>query len=392
MGLAPVRGDRPHFRSGLGDRRARLPALICQRQCGARAEFFAAGTACQHAAPRADFSEGEALSAMQIGFRTRLLAWLLKRRPPIYTLTPTEIQHQNQHPPTGMLAWLFLGARPALERVRDFEIPGRHGPIPIRIYYPSAEPDLPLVVFFHGGGWVTNRLEVHDVICRQVALHARALVAAVDYRLAPQYPFPIPLEDCYAAAVWLARQRKSLGARADFLGVAGDSAGGNLAASVCLLARDLDGPQIDCQILAYPAVDGTLSSESHQRLTDAPLLSQQAVRFFRRCYARTPADWQDPYFSPLLAASLRNLPPALVITAGCDPLHDEGEAYARRLQASQVAVEFVNYADTIHAFLNFPRFCRRVPEALATIGRYIRMQAGTSGSELYGTIEPASSE
>ncbi|MEO0949161.1 MAG: alpha/beta hydrolase, partial [Cyanobacteria bacterium J06641_5] len=144
---------------------------------------------------------------MQLDWRIRLLDWLLKRQPPVHTKTPEQIQHANLHPPTGILAWIFLGQPPALHRVRDMEIPGRHGKIPIRLYYPQAERGLPLVMFFHGGGWVTNKLEIHDVICRQIALSANAIVAAVDYRLAPQYRFPIPLEDCYDATCWLAEQR-----------------------------------------------------------------------------------------------------------------------------------------------------------------------------------------
>ena len=331
---------------------------------------------------------------MQLDWRIRLLDWLLKRRPPTHTMTLAQIQHMNQNPPTGLLAWLFLGSRPTLSQIRNSNISGRHGPIPIRLYYPRPERDLPLVVFFHGGGWVTGNLEIHDVICRQIALNSPAIVAAVDYRLAPQYRFPTPLEDCYDATCWLAKQCRSLGARENAFGVMGDSAGGNLAASVCLMARERGGPKIDFQILIYPSVDGTLSCASHQELTNAPLLSQQAIHFFRDCHARTTADFQNPYFSPLLATSLRGLPPALVMTAECDPLRDEGEAYARRLQANQVAVDFVNYPNTIHGFLNFPRFCRHAPEAIDKISQYMKSisLATNSLGETHGSIESAVSK
>ncbi len=320
-------------------------------------------------------SGGGSGSAIKPDWRIRLLTWALRRRRAIETMSPAQIQAANARPIPPWQAGIFLGARPDLPRVVDRELPGRHGNIPIRLYYPHTGDRLPLVVFFHGGGWVTGTLETHDVMCRTLARAANAIVAAVDYRLAPQYRFPIPLEDCYDATVWLARHRLDLGAADGSLGVAGDSAGGNLAAGVCLLARDCSGPPIDYQVLIYPAVDATLSCDSHRRLAEAPLLRPAAMRFFIDAHARKAADIYNPFFSPLLARDPSNLPPALVLTAEYDPLHDEGEAYGRKLQVAGVPVEWIDYPGMVHGFLSFPRFCRSAAAAFDAIARFIGRHA-----------------
>ena len=307
------------------------------------------------------------------GIRTLLV--LFKWRKPTYQMSLDEIQRTNQARLSPLLSWLFLGAKPTLDRVVDTSLSGRHGEIPIRLYYPDAEGPLPLVVFYHGGGWVTGSLETHDVICRRVAQEAGVLLAAVDYRLAPWHRFPVPVEDCYDATCWLVDQATSLGARHDCTIVMGDSAGGNIATVVCLMARDLQGPAIARQVLIYPAVDGTRSYPSHQRYPDAPLLPKVSMDFFVDCYARHETDLRAPYFSPLLAADVSQLPPALILTAEYDPLHDEAVAYAEKLQKAGVAVKYTDYPGMIHAFLSFPRFCQGAQPAFAEIATFIQAAA-----------------
>ncbi len=302
----------------------------------------------------------------------RMLDWLLKRRKPIYDHSLSEIEERNAAPLDGVLARLLLGAKLSLPKVVDKTIVGRHGDIPIRLYYPRLGADLPLVVFFHGGGWVTGSLESHDRLCRQIAKRSGALIMAVDYRLAPWHKYPIPLEDCYDAVLWAASQATSLGVAPHQLMVMGDSAGGNMAAAVCLMARDQAGPQILRQILLYPSVDGTLSYPSHQRYADAPLLSQADIHFYRDQYMSNPADLQTAYFSPLLAKTLEQLPPAFVLTAEYDPLHDEAKAFAEKLTAAGGDAIYRDYPGMIHAFLMFPNFCSGAVPALEAIAADIK--------------------
>ncbi|RZM78016.1 alpha/beta hydrolase [Leptolyngbya iicbica LK] len=302
----------------------------------------------------------------------QLLDWLMQRRKPTHQLSLPAIQQRNAAKLNGLLAWYFLGEKLSLSRVVDRTCTGRHGSIPVRLYYPSPEPNLPLIVFFHGGGWVTGSLETHDRVCRRIAQATMALVVSVDYRLAPWHKFPLPLEDCYDAVQWAATNAAELGADADRLIVMGDSAGGNLAAAVALMARDQSGPKIHRQVLIYPAVDGTLSSPSHQRYTDAPLLSRTGIHYFRDQYQRSPQDIHNAYFSPLLADDLSHLPPAFILTAEYDPLRDEGEQFAQRLTAAGVPVRYQDYPGMVHAFLNFPRHCSAATAAIAAIGEYVK--------------------
>lgn len=307
----------------------------------------------------------------------RILNWLLKRRPPVSELSLAEIEQLNAQQLDGALAWLFLGPKLSLPKVVDQTLPGRHGEIPIRLYYPHLEADIPLIVFFHGGGWVTGSLNSHDRLCRRIAQSTGALILAVDYRLAPWHKYPVPLEDCYDAVLWASSQSESLRAAPGKLMVMGDSAGGNMAAAVCLMARDQAGPQIFRQILLYPAVDGTLSYPSHQYYVDAPLLSQSAVHFFRAQYMKTQADLETAYFSPLLAENLEQLPPAFILTAEYDPLHDEAKAFAKKLTAAGSNTVYKDYPGMVHAFLMFPHFCSSAAAAIATIAKDIKMAIGS---------------
>jgi len=216
----------------------------------------------------------------------------------------------------------------------------------MRVYRPAVGEAMPALVYFHGGGWTIGDLDTHDVLCRQLAVGACCAVFSVDYRLAPEYPFPAAIEDCFAATRYIAENAEKLRIRG--IGVGGDSAGGNLAATVALLARDAGGPKIDFQLLIYPATDQRCATPSHERNGQGYLLTSESIRYFRRAYLPNEKDWTDWRASPLLAKSHANLPPALVIAAGYDPLLDEGRAYAERLNAA-----YREYPDMVHGFILF---------------------------------------
>lgn len=221
----------------------------------------------------------------------------------------------------------------------------------LRVYRPVKGEKLPALVYFHGGGWTIGDIDTHDVLCRQLAIGARCVVVSVDYRLAPEYPFPAAVEDCFAATRHVADNAAKLNIGS--IAVGGDSAGGNLAATVSLMARDAGGPAIAFELLIYPATDQRGGTPSNERNGQGYLLTRDAMEYFRRGYLPDEKDWLDWRASPLLAKSHANLPPALVITAGYDPLLDEGRAYAERLKAAGVRVEYREYADMVHGFILF---------------------------------------
>jgi acetyl esterase len=221
----------------------------------------------------------------------------------------------------------------------------------LRVYRPVKNEKLPALVYFHGGGWTIGDIDTHDVLCRELAIGARCVVVSVDYRLAPEYPFPAAVEDCFAATRYVADNAATLNIGS--IAVGGDSAGGNLAATVALMARDAGSPAIAFQLLIYPATDQRLATASHERNAQGYLLTRDAIDYFRRAYLPNEKDWTDWRASPLLARSHADLPPALVITAGYDPLLDEGRAYAERLKAAGVLVEYREYPDMVHGFILF---------------------------------------
>ena len=221
----------------------------------------------------------------------------------------------------------------------------------MRVYRPVAGEVMPALVYFHGGGWTIGDVDTHDALCRQLALGARCVVFSVDYRLAPEHPFPAAVADCFAATRYVAEHADELKVRA--IAVGGDSAGGNLAAVVSLLARDAGAPAIAFQLLLYPATDQRCATPSHERNAEGYLLTRDAIQYFRRHYLPRERDWSDWQASPLLAKSHADLPSALVLTAGYDPLIDEGRAYADKLRAAGVAVDYREYADMVHGFVLF---------------------------------------
>lgn len=232
----------------------------------------------------------------------------------------------------------------------DRRIPGPGGEIPVRIYTPNGTAPFPLLVYFHGGGWVLGSLETHDGICRELANGAGCVVVSVDYRLAPEHRYPAAAEDCYAATRWAAANAGELGADPKRLAVGGDSAGGNLAAVVPQMARDRGGPPIVFQLLIYPATDSACDAPSQRENADGYLLTYADMLWFWGHYLGDSTKGAEPYASPLRAARVNGLPPALVITAEFDPLRDEGEHYAKRLEEAGVPARLSRYHGMIHGF------------------------------------------
>jgi acetyl esterase len=248
----------------------------------------------------------------------------------------------------------LLGRGDAVHAVEDLQIPGPDGPVPVRLYRPRTEGPLPILVYFHGGGWIMGSIATHDALCRNLCARADIAVASVEYRLAPEHPFPAGLEDCYAATRWLAAQADSLGLAPQRLAVGGDSAGGNLAASVTLLARQRGGPAICFQLLIYPVMDFDFDTPSYHENASGFHLTRQDMVWCWRQYLARELDGYTPLASPLRAEDVRGLPPAMVITAEYDPLRDEGEAYARRLEQAGVPVTCKRYPGMIHGFIRRP--------------------------------------
>ncbi len=257
---------------------------------------------------------------------------------------------------------------PAITHVGDLDAQGRNGAIPLRLYRDGDdEAARGCLVYFHGGGWVIGDRDTHDVVCRQIAQRSRAVVISVDYRLGPEHKFPAAVEDAIDATAWVAKHADELGIDAKRLAVGGDSAGGNLAAVVAIDARDNAGPAIAMQALVYPSTDMLGSTESHEAFAENYMLTKSMMTYFRAHYLRSADDKADWRASPMRAAQHDGLPPALVITAGFDPLRDEGEAYARRLAERGVAVTLRRFPGQIHGFLTMGRVIPEAGEAVDEI-------------------------
>jgi acetyl esterase len=261
-------------------------------------------------------------------------------------------------------------------RVENRTIPGPAGEIPIRAYTPAGTGPFPLVVYFHGGGWVIGDLDTHDPVCRALTNRSGCLVVSIDYRLAPEHPYPAAVDDAYAATAWIAEHATELGGDGSRLAVAGDSAGGNLAAVVALLARDRGGPRIAFQALVYPVTDCDLDTTSYRENAEGYFLTREMMRWFWDQYVPDEARRREPLASPLRAESLTGLPPALVITAEFDPLRDEGEAYAQRLADAGVHVAATRYGGMIHGFFTMLGVLDRAADAVNEVGLALRTELG----------------
>lgn len=261
-----------------------------------------------------------------------------------FSRPPTELAGQMRSAPINIPPL----RNPVSVEVRT--VPGKDGyAIPVRIYRPSSPRPHPVLVSMHGGGWVRGSLDSDEFRSHFLAHESDCAVVSVDYRLAPEHRYPVALEDCFAVTEWVAAQGASQGFDADSIGIAGDSAGGNLAAAVALMARDRGGPSLQCQILIYPICDHDFDRPSYIANAEGKLLTRRLMQWFWDQYAG-PADRDQPYLSPLRANDLAGLPPALVVTAEYDPLRDEGELYATRLQDAGNIVDRVRMDGLIHPF------------------------------------------
>ena len=270
-------------------------------------------------------------------------------------------------------------ARPegdSVAKVIDRQIPGPDGKLTVRVYSPFGAGPFPVLTYFHGGGFVLCDLDSHDSTCRSLTNAAQCVVVSVDYRLAPEAPFPAAPEDCYAATRWVAENAPELDGDPARHAVAGDSAGGNLAAVVALMARDRGGPALVHQLLIYPVTDHSFDTPSYLDNAEGYFLTREMMQWFWGHYLKSEADGMQALASPLRADDLSNLPSATVITAEFDPLRDEGEAYAARLEASGVPTELVRYEGMIHGFFGMTDTVDRAKEAVAQSGRALRRAFG----------------
>ncbi len=267
----------------------------------------------------------------------------------------------------------LAGEPEAVARIENRTADGRSGAIPIRIYWPEGSGPFPGMVYIHGGGWVICDLETHDNVCRTIAKRAGAVVVAVDYRLAPEHQFPAALDDCVEVTQWVAANAAALNIDAKRLVVAGDSAGANMATVVAAKARDGRGPAIALQVLVYPATDmSATETPSRQEYAEDHFLTRPFMQWCTSLYLGNGTDKTNPDASPAFIKDLRGMPPALVITAECDPLRDEGEAYAARLKDAGSPVTLTRYDGMIHPFLNFLGASASAQKAVDQIAAAVR--------------------
>ena len=298
--------------------------------------------------------------------QARALIELMVQRqvPPVHTLSPADARR------------MYLERRfytqpepPAVAEVRALQTDGG---VPLRLYRPAGSAALPVLVYFHGGGWVIGDLDTHDVLCRQISVAAGAAVVSVDYRLAPEHAFPAAVDDCVAATRWVRAQAAALGLDPARLAVGGDSAGGNLAAVVCIALRDAGEAQPAAQLLIYPATDQRALAPSHTANGQGYLLTSDSIRYYRSRYLPEPLQWSDWRASPLLAADHSRLPPALVLTAGYDPLRDEGRQYADALSAAGNRVQYLCFERQVHGFITMSRILDEARTAVVVCGAWLR--------------------
>lgn len=286
-------------------------------------------------------------------------------------LTPEEAREQDRK-----VSLLFLGKPEPVDKIENHKIREGLSEIPIRVYWPKIadsevdEQDLyPIIVFFHGGGWVTGTLDLYDEFCSMLANRSESIVISVDYRLAPEHKFPTPLHDCYAATKWAFENAKFLEGDDDTILVAGDSAGGNLAAAVALMAKEKNGPQIAGQLLIYPITDLTSDLSKYSKVKFGP--SKEEMDWYGRQYLKNDSEKRNPLVSPVYG-DLRGLPEVIIVAAEVDPLHDQDAALAKKLEQSEVKTLLLDYPQTIHGFMSFPSFFPEGREAIERVSLEIK--------------------
>lgn len=315
------------------------------------------------------------LNGYTLDTRVQWLLTLVARsgRPPLHELPLERARHEFA------LSTLALGGWPQpIGELVDRTIPGPAGTIPIRIYRPqgAAQTRRGILVYFHGGGWVVGDIPSYDKVCRYLAAKSGCILVAVDYRRAPEHRFPAAIDDALAAFDWVHEHAEALGGDPARVGVGGDSAGGNMAAVVSLLARDRQGPQPAFQLLIYPAVDLGGDHPSHREMGSSYLLTRPMMDWFRAQYLNSDAEIADWRVSPLRATSLANLPPAYLCTAGFDPLRDEGKAYAERLRNEGNPVTYREFDSLIHGFVGFTGTISAAARAMDEIAQATRQALG----------------
>ena len=291
---------------------------------------------------------------------------------PVYELTPREAR-ASRNPFFAALG----GPPPSVSKVENRSIPGPSGKISVRIYTPefgmNDAAGYPLLVYFHGGGWLLGNLDTHDSFCRSFANTSGCIVVSVDYRLAPENRFPAAVEDAYAAVCWVRENARHFNGDASRMAVGGDSAGGNLATVCCLMAKERKGPGLAHQLLLYPVLDlSNFDKPSYQEHASGYLLTAESMVYYRDQYLEDEGDRYDPYVSPLLVDDLSDLPPATVVAAELDVLTDEGKAYVDRLKHAGVPAEYLCYDRMIHPFLNFLSVVDRARGATIEIGKLLK--------------------
>ncbi len=289
---------------------------------------------------------------------------------PIKDSTPAEAREAMRTRTAG------LGPVEDVPAVADHRMPVAGGEITVRLYQPAGVGPHPVLVFYHGGGWVIGDLYTHDGICRSIVNAAGCAVASIDYRLAPEFKYPVAVEDSYAGLQWVVANAARLGLDPARVAVGGDSAGGNLAAVMALLARDRRGPRLALQVLVYPVTDHDLTRPSYRENATGYVLTTEDMRWFWRHYLAREEQGGETFASPFRAKSVADLPPALIITAGCDPLRDEGEAYAARLRDTGVAVTLTQYPGMFHGFLRMTRILGQAQVALDEVAAALRKALG----------------
>ncbi|HVY78387.1 MAG TPA: alpha/beta hydrolase [Solirubrobacterales bacterium] len=278
---------------------------------------------------------------------------------------------------------IIAGPPRPMARVEALTIPGAGGAMPARLYVAlgTPQPPQPLLVYFHGGGWVIGDLDTHDGLCRFLAEHGGCRVLSVEYRLAPEFPFPIPLEDAVAAFAWAHENAASLGADPDRMAVGGDSAGGNISTALCLQNRDAGNPQPAMQLLLYPVTDAVGGQQSRDTFAEGFWLTREDMRWFEDHYIPDGIADDDPRTSVMRAEDVSGLPPAYVATAGFDPLRDEGEIYAARMREAGVQVVLQRHPGMIHGFANLTAVCPNAGAAMLEVAGALRMGLGLTASE-----------
>ena len=277
--------------------------------------------------------------------------------PPNHTVSPQEARDNSLSRPRA--------PGPEVAKVEDRTIPGPGTDVPVRIYTPNGQGPFPVLAWYHGGGWVVGNLETADGTARHLAVETGCVVVSVDYRLAPEAKFPAASDDCFAATQWIAQNASSINADPSRIAVGGDSAGGNLAAAVSLMAKDRGEPSIVFQVLIYPVIAREFGTGSYRQNADGYMLTLDGMKWYWDQYLSSDADASNPYAAPSVAKDLSGLPPALVITAEFDPLRDEGEDYAQLLQSAGVDAKCTRYDGMIHGFFGMSAIMDKGKQAIS---------------------------